>query len=303
MTVSELYKSVASLGFESTLPDSAGFYYSLNRALLQVNALRPTVKSYVINHNPLPNKVVADTFLPLSTTGELCFEAEDVKSYYFEIDGAVKLEIERKTDNGWELFYEEKIERENGFKPVRGLVKDGNSFLSDRVRLHFKSDYFYSVRNVAMYPYLYSKFAEDVPAYGLYSKYDLSKLTSDFLELEADPIIKLGEDSQLLTDFQLKNDRIILLPRNVPGLYEVTYKHRPVSQKYTNNPIADNTSVDLDEELASLLPLLLSSYVWADDEPEKAQYYGALYRENAADVERRHRNPAPIKIENVNGWA
>ena len=41
MKISELYESVAKLGFEDSLEDIPAFFYAANRAVLQVNALRP----------------------------------------------------------------------------------------------------------------------------------------------------------------------------------------------------------------------------------------------------------------------
>jgi hypothetical protein len=62
------------------------------------------------------------------------------------------------------------------------------------------------------------------------------------------------------------------------------------------------TVIDLDPELCTLLPLLVASYVWLEDEEEKASYYMNLYRERAADIERKNRSYAPIKIKNIYGW-
>ena len=57
MTIADLYQSVAHLGFETSLEDEARFVYAANRALLQVNALRPATSIYMINHKPLENKI------------------------------------------------------------------------------------------------------------------------------------------------------------------------------------------------------------------------------------------------------
>ena len=84
MTVSELYKQVAQLGFEDSLEDEDRFYYAANRALLQVNSIRPVTKAHIINHKPLENKIKSVGFEPIEKYDDLCFYAEDVKSYFFE---------------------------------------------------------------------------------------------------------------------------------------------------------------------------------------------------------------------------
>ena len=53
MTVSQLYNSVAQLGFEDSLEEDDRFIFAANRALLQVNAIRPVTSAYVINHKPM----------------------------------------------------------------------------------------------------------------------------------------------------------------------------------------------------------------------------------------------------------
>jgi len=71
MTISELYKQVAQLGFEDSLEDDDRFYYAANRALLQVNKIRPAISRYLINHKPLENQVAESTFESLEKEEDL----------------------------------------------------------------------------------------------------------------------------------------------------------------------------------------------------------------------------------------
>ena len=92
------------------------------------------------------------------------------------------------------------------------------------------------------------------------------------------------------------------MPHDAKGLYKVIYKRKP--QAVVNNGEAsdDMTVIDLDEDLCALLPILVASFVWVDDEPEKAQYYLAIYQERAIDIERRIVSATPVPIKNSNGW-
>ena len=74
MTISELYKQVAQLGFEDSLEDNDRFFYAANRALLQVNKLRPAIGNYLINHKPLENLVTESTFSSVEKLEDLTFE-------------------------------------------------------------------------------------------------------------------------------------------------------------------------------------------------------------------------------------
>jgi hypothetical protein len=74
---------------------------------------------------------------------------------------------------------------------------------------------------------------------------------------------------------------------------------KPIS--YTANPQSDDTVIDLDEELCTLLPLLVSAYVWLDDEPEKAAQYYSLYSERTKEIVYNTKNIKPATYI-TNGW-
>ena len=305
MTVSELYNSVAQLGFETSLEDDARFYFAANRALLQVNAIRPAVKSYVINHKPLTNMLSDSAFTPIEKVDELVFEGKDAKAYYFEADGngTALIELFDEQLKKWRGISTETLIKGPGFTAYYGFFKDGKDNVSGRVRLRFTGEYLYSVKNVALYKHVYSGNEEDIPAYEPFTRYDMSVLAPDFLALDS-PCVSLENSTVELRsgEWGVENERIILLPYDAKGVYKVQYKRKPQELDVTDSPDTDDTKLELDEDLAALLPLLVASYVWVDDEPEKAQYYGALYKENAIEIERRHRIHKPAVYEDVTGW-
>lgn len=303
MTVSELYNSVAQLGFEDSLEDDRRFFFAANRALLQVNSIRPATSVYVINHKPMENKASLRSFLPLEKTDDLFFEATDVKSYYFETDGngVVYVELLNTETDEWEKIGMQAFSGSQTFTAYRGFIKQDGKFVSGTVRLHFTGEYLYSVKCVAMYSYLYSDDEASIPAYEAHTRYDISSLVSDFLSLDVPPI-REEDYSYMSQGFDVENGRIILLPYDAKGLYKISYRRMPRALQNTGDAVEDMTVIDLDEELCSLLPLLIASYVWAEDEAEKAEYYLSLYRERAADVERRIISSKPATIRNKNGW-
>ena len=94
----------------------------------------------------------------------------------------------------------------------------------------------------------------------------------------------------------------VLLPHGAKGCFAVHYKMRPTPIDEDQAPGENTDVIDLDEELCSLLPNLVASYVWLEDEAAMAQYYYSLYQQMAADVERRERSSAPVRIINRSGW-
>lgn len=304
MTVSELYSSVARLGFEDSLDNEKGFVFAANRALLQVCALRPSIGHCFINHKPLKNKAFPEVNYPIEKIEPLEFYAENVKSYYFEADGKGVLYVYcENTPGSWDLIQETEFD---GFKPYRGFIKKGGEFVSGKIKLKFDGEFLYTVRCVALYEHLYSDNEMDIPACGKYSRYDISELASDFLGLVSPPVIenvsvKLS-GKYLTNEYDVENGRILLISNSISGIFKIYYKRRPMQISSREQASSNTAKIDLDEELCAVLPLLVASYVWIEDEPEKAQYYLSLYNERAFDIQRRNVDHAPVKMINITGW-
>ena len=304
MTVSELYRSVSQLGFEDALEYEDGFVFAANRALLEVNALRPRTSSCFINHRPLKNELLKHSFEPIEKTGELIFEAADVKSYYFECDGvgAAYLELFDGATCSWQKIDMRSLSSAGEYKPYKGFIKRDGVFVSGRIRLHFTGDYLYSVKSLAFYRNIFSKNESDIPAFEAFTKYDVSKLVADFMSLR-NPPIEVDEGYRHLNQgYQVEDGRIILLPFDSAGHYKVIYNRRPRPIENDGALSDDLTVIDLDEELCALLPILIAAYIWMDDEPEKAQYYLSLYQSRVAYMLSSVKNLSPVVIRSANGW-
>lgn len=301
MTVAQLYNSVAQLGFESSLEDDERFIYAANRALLQVNALRPDKSIYIINHKTISNQVNDATFEPVEKIDELFFFATNVKSYYFEADGNGILWIEKHELGEWVKIGMVELSGQNAFKAYRGFIKQDGDFTDGSIRLHFTGEYLYSVKCVAMYSCLYSESEADIPAYEAFVRYDVGALVSDFLALSSPPIEE-NLNMRLNQGYDIENGRVVLLPYDTQGTFKIVYNRKPKTIENSGEAASDNAVIDIDEDLCALLPLLVASYIWVDDEPEKAQYYLMLYREQSAKIEEKTYNVTPTFIKNINNW-
>ena len=304
MNVAELYLQTAHLGFETFLEDSDRFYFAANRALLQVCKVRPAIRHCLINHKPLANLIRQDTFSPIEKIDDITYEVEDAKAYYFEADGNGILYLEKyNADTGeWSIFGEILLQSNQTFVPYKGFIKKQGEFVSGRIRLRFTGEYLYSIKNVALYQYLYSVEVADIPAYAAYTRYDVKKLVSDFMALCCPPIKEEEENTLLNQEYEQEGDSIILLPYDRRGVYKVLYEHRPTAIENTGATTEDTQELDLDEELCSLMPLLVAAYVWIEDEPEKSEYYMGLYRERVQEIVVSHKNTVPVLIKSTNGW-
>lgn len=313
MKVSELYYQVAGLGFEASLESDPRFIYAANRALLQVNALRPATKLYRLLHAPLKNICNEDSKNPImKTSDELIFTAKGAKAYYFECTGNYKVSFEYLAESGeWVGTYVH-TPGIGGlglgfFSPNRGFCKDiRGKFLTSEteVRLRFWGDFTYTVQNVAFYDAVLSDKASDIPEYSQYCSYDISTLVNDyggvmtgFLRLA--PVAVIDEDNREIigNDVYTENGKLVYISIDKPGTYLVRYHTKP---KVITEARSD-AYIDLDEDLCALLPTLIASYLYAEDEPNLAEYYQSAYYKMAAELEARTRTIGTANITN-NGW-
>lgn len=302
MRVQELYEQVAGLGFEKSLEDEDWFYQAANRALLQVNYLRPAVSSYVINHKPMKN-LINGSFTPIEKSDELIYEATDAKAYYFQADGIGEVVIEKYNSAGtWSRIGVVELTGTRRFKEYYGFIRDGEAFVKGSVRLRFTGDYLYSVKCVAMYQHVFSNNVADIPAYEAYTRYDMTTLVDDFLSLSIPPITEDEEYKKLSGDYDVEGGRVILLPYSVTGCFKLLYNRRPKELINEGSALDDESVLDLDEELCSLIPLLIASYIWLEDEPDRAQYYYSLYQARAGEILAREKNLSPVQYKSCNGW-
>lgn len=303
MTVSELYRQVALLGFEDGLESAQSFCYAANRAVMQVSAIRPQVAEHEIFRHNIKN-LVRSSFVPIIYESDIIYEAQDAKAYYFEASGCGMVFIERLSDAGWEMLGSREI-KTSAFEPFRGFIKADGNFVGGAVRLRFTAhpdgDFVYFIKSAALYSRVYTPNEKDIPAYERYTVYDMSTLCGDFLAFCSPPIKEEGRE-RMGAGYDVDGASRLVLPYEAQGSYKILYKRKPAQIADTGEPEADETPIDLDEELCSLLPNLVAAYVWADDEPDKAQYYMSLYRERAAEIEARQESYSPVKIFNKSGW-
>ena len=301
MTYSELYNNVAGLAFETSLEDNAVFYRTVKRALLQVAAVRPAVRTYTINHAPLENVATRESFMPILRRDELIIEGQGAKAFYFEADGKGIAYAEVYDGEDWQMCHDLELNGNRTFKAYRGFFKLDDKFVNAPARLRFVGDFVYSIRNVGLYKDVYSDDDEDIPAYEPFTRYDISALTDDFLALTSPPVLEDEHHAPLNGGYDVEDGRVILLPYGKGGCYKVLYKHKPTLAEYEYDVDKDNRVIDVDEDLAALLPNLVAAYLLAEDEPGLAEYYLTLYQQQAAVIASTVRDYTPIKIRH-NGW-
>lgn len=305
MTIKELYSSVAQLGFETTLESDERFFFAVNRAIMQVNRVKPLTSIYKLNHFPLENLIEGNQYEPVCKNKEaLIFVAEAARSYYFECNGNGLAIVEKSTDGEeWITIGDITLSSPDGrFVEYKGFILEGANPVDDKVRIRFIGDYLYYVQNVAMYGSLLSTQTKDIPVYARNITYNIASLTNDFMGFVCPPIAdaKRSTSFVLNQDYFIEEESKILIPASVKGVFEICYNRRP--REATSEGMEKGELIDLCDELCAILPNLVASYIWVDDEPEKAQYYLSLYREQVAEISALKKDMRPFVYRNKTGW-
>ncbi len=130
--------------------------------------------------------------------------------------------------------------------------------------------------------------------------YDLRRYASDIASVVGAPaLVEDGTPIALTSDFVISGAHFLFLSRTLSGDVRVCCRIRPTVPTVYDDP---DTALSLDEELCQLLPLLTAHYLLLDDDPEKANHYLSLYREQYALLKTEDSLPTPVKWRSVNNW-
>ncbi len=107
--------------------------------------------------------------------------------------------------------------------------------------------------------------------------YDLRRLDASVAAL-LEPPAHMTEDGALplTSNFVLSGGTRLYLNRALTGTYRLVVRLAPATPDDATDP---ELPLSLDEDLCQLLPLLTAHYLLLDDDPDKAEHYLSLYRE------------------------
>lgn len=239
-----------------------------NEALqLLATAGKFIIKKIEIAHNPVKNLLGGNGAIQSIERGTLTFEADKVRSVFFEYFGNVTYKI--KVDGV--DFATESLPKNTGYAEFRKQIinpADG------KVTLEISSDYPFAVKNVALYSANFET-EEEIPTFSEKVLYNLGELTNDFYALAdtAEPIVYEGNYPsryQKITDYFQEGNSILALDRDKAGNYRIYYKAYPQNIDRTT---PDDAELVLDPEVVALLPLYMASQLYKDDDNGIATSY------------------------------
>ena len=271
-------QDVAALAFSGGIGDEDIFISAANRALGLIYSDRPVTKEAVISYEA--PKVLY--YLPVyrHTGGQSVSFSLPGAAYSFKSSGSGYARIK----DGYKT---ETLE-------LLGNMREHRGFLSSGGEITFFGDYAFAVYHLSSFQSRTSADTRDIALFDGRERIDVKRELSDFLSFTSLPKTETGRE---ISGVCLR-ESFIYLPDGYFGEIYITYRCTP--------PVL--SLFDRDEEICvpkdtePLLPLLTASFMLLDDEPEKAEYYMALYRDALAGVLRYQTRELSCEYL-TNGWA
>ena len=91
----------------------------------------------------------------------------------------------------------------------------------------------------------------------------------------------------------------LTLPKDYRGVISLVYRAatNPIPEDAENNYL-----IDIADELTTLLPLLVTYFLWLDEEPDTAKAYLVEYEKASREIQ-KIKNRMPTEYTDVNGWS
>ena len=279
MTINQLLKETYALGFEETGEIDSAFLFAASRALGQILSELADEKRRGIIVSP-PTLTHYTASISHKPGEEISFILKG-RCLSFKSFGLGNISIE--DDNGKRLV---------GFGDKDSVTKQ---FFKDECTLTFTGDRSYLITDLAAFSTNNGNDKVNIPIYSEFTEIDLCERISDIAYVTGIPTDSRGR--RIEGAYTVGNT--LYLPREFSGEALITYKPHP-SPITSTDP---NKAVDIPKPLAHLLPILTASYLWLDDDPEKAEYYAAIYRSEASRISYSARRSTCAGYSDVTGWA
>lgn len=186
----------------------------------------------------------------------------------------------------------------DGEKAKKLLLPEGTSelrgYLHGEGNLFTSGDTPFAISRLIVFDRLCVPSEGDIPLAGEGGVRDIKKICPDFLAFNSEPTDISGKPIHGCT----LSGSHIKMPESFSGEIYVDYRRAPREM----TPEDMEEEIELPEPLISLLPLLIASEIYLDGEPERSQYFAALYRDGMERAKRSLRDFSPGEYRDVLGW-
>jgi hypothetical protein len=194
----------------------------------------------------------------------LSFTVQDAKSYYFKAAGTLTATIKVGNTTFKSITVSNTV-----YTVYKGLITNN---AGEDVTITFAAAYPSNVKNIALYTATFAS-DDDVAVYEEYIRYKLSDICTDFYQLDSGEIYYASnsEPKYIASDnYYQEADKTLVFQRDMPGEYTVYYKAYP-TQITLSTP--DTYEMELDPEVAALVPMYMASQIYKDDDNSIATVY------------------------------
>ncbi len=279
MTLDQLFEEVSALGFDDAAEYDDGFLFFARRAIRQINAEWAEER---VARILLPSPKISFTLdRYVHRGGEV----------HFELSGAA-LSFTVCGKGGFTLLDGRGSEITANFDTPHGEYRE---FLYGGGRLTFFGEYAFSALGITAYETLVSDEKANIPISSGFETVCISAHVRDFGGITA-PVT----DSRGRTiDGAAVSGDTLTLPCGSPRDVIIRYQRAPILPTMDDG----DREIDIPKRCEGMLPLLTAAYLWLDDDPEKAEYYMALYREESERTRRFMPMSISASYGDVTGWA
>ena len=278
MTVNELERQVAHLGFESALEDREAFITAAASALALIYTDRPSTESARMCTRPITPTTRVEK-IDLKGGEEVTLHLYG-SSYAFRVSGKGNATVKSKIQEDSYTF-------NSDFSVIRGSLPGEGT-------LTLFGDFTFSVYDLVAYAECYENSSE-IPLFEERCTYDIAALYPLFTAFVSLPTDVSGREIQAA---RMEGGRLTL-PENFKGAFTVSFRTSPPSRE----ELYAGEEIRMPSECSELLPLLTAAFLWLDDDPDKAHYYMSLYKDSLATLRRFTPKHIDNKYETADGWA
>ncbi len=279
MNLNNLIKEVYALGFESEKAVNDTLLGAINRSLMQIFTDFPSERAVRLLPNvPTPN-LVCEAYAH-TPSQRRDFHLNGL-AFCFKVSG-----------EGEVIVTDENGERSYKFNTPYGTVRD---FISGDATLSFVGAYRYTVSALVSYSEITSADRERIPEPSEWYEINMTELVDDFLFFSRLPLTR---DMTPIQNSKINGERLF-----IPITYKaeaVIYYNRAPRKANIDTP---EQELDIPECCTHLLPLIVASYVWLEDDSDTAAYYMSLYRDGMNRIKSTVRAAMNTEFVDVLRWA
>lgn len=279
MTLNQLLHEVYSLGFEEPGRLDNSFLFCANRArakicseLAQEKCAALAVKSPEVSYY----------------TERYCHLPGDTAT--FHLKGCSLSFTYCGTGNYTVTDYDGK--RMGSFNKPYGHVKE---FFRGECTLKFEGGLSFVIFDIAAFCDKYSEQKADIPVYSRFNEIKLCDYIPDFGVVTRAPEDSLGKALPASSIHAGK----LRIPFRWSG--EIFIYYKPSQPRLLLSDT--DAEIELPPMTEHLLPILTASYLWLDDDPEKADYYASIYQTEASRLLVTQPKSVSAEYRDVLGWA